>query len=75
MKAFVITSPQVGSVIEVPEPQIGEHDLLVEIERVGMDTNTSATIVTKLEFAMDIPARLRRGLLFLSSQPTNYLTT
>jgi threonine dehydrogenase-like Zn-dependent dehydrogenase len=36
MKAFVITSPQVGSVIEVPEPQIGEHDLLVEIERVGI---------------------------------------
>ena len=36
MKAFVITSPQVGSVIEVPEPQVGEHDLLVEIERVGI---------------------------------------
>ncbi len=36
MKAFVITSPQVGSVIEVPEPQVGDHDLLVEIERVGI---------------------------------------
>lgn len=36
MKAFVITSPRVGSVIEVPEPQVGEHDLLVEIERVGI---------------------------------------
>lgn len=36
MKAFVITSPRVGSVIDVPEPQVGEHDLLVEIERVGI---------------------------------------
>ena len=36
MKAFVITSPRVGSVIEVPEPQVGDHDLLVEIERVGI---------------------------------------
>lgn len=36
MKAFVITSPRIGSVIEVPEPQVGEHDLLVEIERVGI---------------------------------------
>ncbi len=36
MKAFVITSPQVGSVIEVAEPHVGEHDLLVEIERVGI---------------------------------------
>jgi threonine dehydrogenase-like Zn-dependent dehydrogenase len=36
MKAFVITSPQVGSVIEVPEPQVGDHDLLVAIERVGI---------------------------------------
>lgn len=36
MKAFVITSPQVGSVIDVPEPVVGDHDLLVEIERVGI---------------------------------------
>lgn len=36
MKAFVISSPKVGSVIEVPEPHIGDHDLLVEIERVGI---------------------------------------
>ena len=36
MKAFVITSPRVGSVIEVPEPQVGDHDRLVEIERVGI---------------------------------------
>ena len=36
MRAFVITSPQVGSVVEVAEPQIGNHDLLVEIERVGI---------------------------------------
>ncbi len=36
MRAFVISSPQVGSVIEVAEPIVGDHDLLVEIERVGI---------------------------------------
>ena len=36
MRAFVITSPQVGSVIDVAEPHVGDHDLLVEIERVGI---------------------------------------
>jgi len=36
MKAFVITSPRVGSVIDVAEPLVGDHDLLVEIERVGI---------------------------------------
>lgn len=36
MRAFVITSPQVGSVIEVDAPYVGTNDLLVEIERVGI---------------------------------------
>jgi threonine dehydrogenase-like Zn-dependent dehydrogenase len=36
MRAFVITSPQVGSVVEVADPKVGDHDLLVEIERVGI---------------------------------------
>jgi D-arabinose 1-dehydrogenase-like Zn-dependent alcohol dehydrogenase len=36
MRAFVITSPQVGSVVEVADPKVGNHDLLVEIERVGI---------------------------------------
>ena len=36
MRAFVITEPHSGSVVQVSEPIIGEHDLLVEIERVGI---------------------------------------
>jgi threonine dehydrogenase-like Zn-dependent dehydrogenase len=36
MRAFVITSPKVGSVVDVAEPVVGEQDLLVEIERVGI---------------------------------------
>jgi len=36
MRAFIITEPRIGSVIEVHEPAVGEHDLLVEIERVGI---------------------------------------
>jgi threonine dehydrogenase-like Zn-dependent dehydrogenase len=36
MRAFVITSPEVGSVINVDAPQVGANDLLVEIERVGI---------------------------------------
>ncbi len=36
MRAFVITGPQVGSVIDVAEPVLGERDLLVKIERVGI---------------------------------------
>ena len=36
MRAFVITEPHIGSVVEVNEPIIGEQDLLVEIERVGI---------------------------------------
>lgn len=36
MRAFVITEPHIGSVVQVNEPVVGEHDLLVEIERVGI---------------------------------------
>lgn len=36
MKAFIITAPQTGSVVQVSEPIVGAHDLLVEIERVGI---------------------------------------
>ncbi|CAB4660150.1 unannotated protein [freshwater metagenome] len=36
MRAFVITEPHIGSVVQVNEPVIGEHDLLVAIERVGI---------------------------------------
>ena len=36
MRAFIITEPHVGSVVQVNEPAVGEHDLLVEIERVGI---------------------------------------
>ena len=36
MRAFVITEPHIGSVIQVNEPVVGEHDLLVAIERVGI---------------------------------------
>ena len=36
MRAFVISGPQVGSVIEVQAPQPSAGDLLVEIERVGI---------------------------------------
>jgi threonine dehydrogenase-like Zn-dependent dehydrogenase len=36
MRAFVITEPHIGSVVQVNEPVVGEYDLLVEIERVGI---------------------------------------
>jgi threonine dehydrogenase-like Zn-dependent dehydrogenase len=36
VRAFEITSPRVGSVIEVAEPVVGPNDLLVEVERVGI---------------------------------------
>ena len=36
MRAFVISGPHVGSVIEVDAPQPSVGDLLVEIERVGI---------------------------------------
>ncbi len=36
MRAFVITEPHIGSVVQVNEPVVGEHDLLVAIERVGI---------------------------------------
>jgi threonine dehydrogenase-like Zn-dependent dehydrogenase len=36
MRAFIITEPHIGSVVQVNEPVVGEHDLLVEIERVGI---------------------------------------
>ena len=36
MRAFIITEPHIGSVVQVTEPVVGEHDLLVEIERVGI---------------------------------------
>lgn len=36
MRAFVITEPHIGSVVQVNEPVVGERDLLVEIERVGI---------------------------------------
>jgi threonine dehydrogenase-like Zn-dependent dehydrogenase len=36
MRAFIITKPHSGSVVQVSEPIIGEQDLLVEIERVGI---------------------------------------
>lgn len=36
MRAYVITSPNAGSVIDVSEPQVGAHDVLVEVERVGI---------------------------------------
>ena len=36
MRAFIITEPHTGSVVQVDEPVVGEHDLLVEIERVGI---------------------------------------
>ncbi len=36
MRAFVITSPGVGSVLEVPEPILGARDLLIEIETAGV---------------------------------------
>ena len=36
MRAYVITSPQVGSVVEVSEPTIGAEDLLIRVERAGI---------------------------------------
>ncbi|KGA17813.1 hypothetical protein GM51_9690 [freshwater metagenome] len=36
MRAFVITEPHIGSVVQVNEPVVGEYDLLIEIERVGI---------------------------------------
>jgi threonine dehydrogenase-like Zn-dependent dehydrogenase len=36
VRAYVITSPKVGSVVEVPEPTIGAEDLLVQVERAGI---------------------------------------
>ena len=36
MRAFVITEPHIGSVRQVNEPVVGEYDLLVAIERVGI---------------------------------------
>ncbi|MFM9151905.1 MAG: zinc-binding dehydrogenase [Candidatus Planktophila sp.] len=54
MRAFVITGPHVGSVIEVDAPQVGVNDLLVEIVRVGI-------CGTDVEFFKGDMAYLRSG--------------
>ena len=36
MRAFVISGPQNGSVIDVAEPHVGSHDLLIQVLRAGI---------------------------------------
>ncbi|MGX5682828.1 zinc-dependent alcohol dehydrogenase [Schumannella luteola] len=55
MRAFVVTAPREASVQEVPEPEPGDGDLLVEVERVGI-------CGTDVEFYTGEMAYLEQGL-------------
>lgn len=55
MRAFVVTGPREASVQDVAEPQPGDGDLLVEVERVGI-------CGTDVEFYTGDMAYLEQGL-------------
>lgn len=55
MRAFVVTAPRTAAVDEVAAPQPGPHDLLVDVERVGI-------CGTDVEFYRGSMAYLEQGL-------------